>query len=344
MTVGLAMIVKDEEQTLPRLAASLKDQVHRVTIVDTGSTDNTVKVAQQVFDPVPTEVLLSEWFGFGIARNMALMAAHGHTDWIMWADADETMHGRIEADDLYNCIETLEHFMNLRYWMPRLITGPGWEWKGRCHEYLDRPGMLIQKGRSDTFWFEHHADGGARANKAERDMGLLMADWEEHHDARSAFYIARTYDDMGQPNMAVGWYRTRVMMPGWAEETFYARYRLGKCLLDIGAYDEGCGALWAAWGEQPHRAEPLVTLAEYYRQRGLWHLAWQASGLAMSGIGEGLFVDLDTYEWKAEYERSIAAWYVGERETGRVLTGALLNKRLPPEIHRNLISNNAFYA
>ncbi len=40
-TVGLAMIVKNEARTLPRLAASLDGQLDHWTIVDTGSTDGT---------------------------------------------------------------------------------------------------------------------------------------------------------------------------------------------------------------------------------------------------------------------------------------------------------------
>ena len=44
-TVGLVMIVKNEERTLPRLAESVRGQLDHWTIVDTGSTDQTMAIA-----------------------------------------------------------------------------------------------------------------------------------------------------------------------------------------------------------------------------------------------------------------------------------------------------------
>ena len=44
-TVGLVMIVKNEERTLPRLAESVRGQLDHWTIVDTGSTDQTKAIA-----------------------------------------------------------------------------------------------------------------------------------------------------------------------------------------------------------------------------------------------------------------------------------------------------------
>ena len=59
MTVGLVMIVKDEALILPRLAASVKNHIDYWTVVDTGSTDSTTQVAQDVFAPVPGQVPLA---------------------------------------------------------------------------------------------------------------------------------------------------------------------------------------------------------------------------------------------------------------------------------------------
>ena len=56
-TVGLVMIVKDEEATLPRLAATLEGQIDHWTIVDTGSTDGTGTLARELFRNVPGQVI-----------------------------------------------------------------------------------------------------------------------------------------------------------------------------------------------------------------------------------------------------------------------------------------------
>ena len=65
------------------------------------------------------------------------------------------------------------------------------------------------------------------------------------------FILGRSYDDLGNPAQAIVWYRRRLTVGGWEEETFYTRFRLGACLLQAGYAEEACGELWRAWGERP---------------------------------------------------------------------------------------------
>ena len=44
--VSLCMIVKNEEENLPRCLESIKDVVDEIIIVDTGSNDSTVQIAK----------------------------------------------------------------------------------------------------------------------------------------------------------------------------------------------------------------------------------------------------------------------------------------------------------
>jgi Glycosyl transferase family 2 len=358
-TVGLAMIVRNESSTLPRLASTLANQIDHWTVVDTGSTDNTVQVAQKVFSYVPGQVIEDTWRGFGPSRNVAFEAAEPHTDWLLTLDADDTFHGAIvrsELDDL-DVLHAEYRFANLHYWVPRLVrSGQGWRWHGRAHEYLAAPGGPGRARRSHAFWVEHHADGGSRGDKFEREVRLLQEDWAEHSDdPRTAFYLGRSYDDTGATEEAIVWYRRRLALGGWDEETFYARFRLGACLLRAGRGEEGCGELWRAWGERHWRAEPLTLLAEHYRGQGLWQLAWQACQLAFAHAGakpdggvvgtvDALFVDAGALQWQVAYEASIAAWYVGELERGRRLVNYLLSRpELPADVRAAVEGNRRFY-
>ena len=141
-TVGLAMIVRNESATLPRLAATLAGQVDHWTVVDTGSTDDTVQVAREVFAYAPGDVIEDTWRGFGPSRNVAFDAAEPHTDWLLTLDADDTFHGEIaggELDDV-DVVHAEYRFASLHYWVPRLVrAGQGWRWHGRAHEYLAAP-------------------------------------------------------------------------------------------------------------------------------------------------------------------------------------------------------------
>ncbi|MFT4034426.1 MAG: glycosyltransferase [Patulibacter sp.] len=82
--ISLCMIVRDEEEMLPRCLAAVHGHVDEIVIVDTGSRDRTVEIAESF----GATVLHHEWTGdFSEARNIGLNAATG--DWFVWLDADE---------------------------------------------------------------------------------------------------------------------------------------------------------------------------------------------------------------------------------------------------------------
>lgn len=88
-TVSLCMIVKNEEQNLPRCLVSCRPLVHELIVVDTGSTDRTPQVAE-LFG---ARLYHRAWDGdFSAARNCAVEVAQG--DWIMIMDADERVSVR----------------------------------------------------------------------------------------------------------------------------------------------------------------------------------------------------------------------------------------------------------
>ncbi|HSY43513.1 MAG TPA: glycosyltransferase family 2 protein [Candidatus Acidoferrum sp.] len=82
--LSLAMIVKNEARCLARCLHSIKQVVDEIVIVDTGSKDDTVKIATE-FDG---KISHFDWINdFSAARNFALERAGG--DWILVLDADE---------------------------------------------------------------------------------------------------------------------------------------------------------------------------------------------------------------------------------------------------------------
>ncbi|MEA2180039.1 MAG: hypothetical protein QOG77_3336, partial [Solirubrobacteraceae bacterium] len=84
LTLSLCMIVKDEEEMLPRCLEAAAPAVDEIIVVDTGSSDRTVEIAKSF----GANVIEFEWTGsFADARNVSLEAATG--DWLMYLDADE---------------------------------------------------------------------------------------------------------------------------------------------------------------------------------------------------------------------------------------------------------------
>ena len=86
LRLSLCMIVKDEEEMLPRCLAAAAPAVDEIVIVDTGSSDRTIEIARAF----GATVIERAWTGsFADARNVSFDAATG--DWLMFLDADEVL-------------------------------------------------------------------------------------------------------------------------------------------------------------------------------------------------------------------------------------------------------------
>ena len=84
--ISACMIVKNEEALLPQSLQSIKKYVDEIIVVDTGSTDATVAIAESF----GAKVYHHPWeHDFGKHRNQSLSYASG--DWILILDADEEL-------------------------------------------------------------------------------------------------------------------------------------------------------------------------------------------------------------------------------------------------------------
>lgn len=90
-TISACMIVKNEEELLPGCLDSIRDWVDEIVIVDTGSTDRTVEIAESY----GARIYHQPWEGnFSKHRNYSVELAT--SEWVFIIDADE----RIEPEGL----------------------------------------------------------------------------------------------------------------------------------------------------------------------------------------------------------------------------------------------------
>jgi glycosyltransferase involved in cell wall biosynthesis len=141
------MIVRDEEDQLPRALASVAGAAEEIVLVDTGSRDATVEIAEQA----GARIFHFPWVDdFGAARNAALEQAGG--EWILWLDADEELlpeSRKVLKSSLAD--ETALAFHVLRrdlvdsrrldryteMWQLRLFRNrPDLRFQGRCHPHF----------------------------------------------------------------------------------------------------------------------------------------------------------------------------------------------------------------
>jgi len=84
MYISQCLIAKNEEENIEYCLSHLKSVVNEQIVIDTGSTDRTVEIAESV----GAKVFHFEWIDdFSAARNYALDKAKG--SWIIFLDCDE---------------------------------------------------------------------------------------------------------------------------------------------------------------------------------------------------------------------------------------------------------------
>jgi glycosyltransferase involved in cell wall biosynthesis len=335
------MIVKNEASVLRRCLESARPLLNRWLVMDTGSTDGTQALVQELLGELPGQLLERPWVNFGANLTEAMAAAGALTDQphnLLRLDADMTLRGRPEPLTYDAGLVAIEEAA-LRYRLPLLVrAGLPWRYVGVTHEYLDcdRP---FTRGNVGGLTITHHADGGNRQSKFLRDRELLRN--TNLNDPRNVFYLAQTEHCLGNDAAAIRLYDLRASLGGWEEEAWYAAYQSGVLQLRSNPV-AGAAALLGAWQRRPWRAEPLHDLAQHYRLHEQDQLAGMLVERALTipfPDNDVLFIHRDVYAWGLLLEASIARARLGDLRGAAEANEKLGLLPLPPHVkacvHRN---------
>lgn len=89
----VALITKNETKHLPDCLNSVQPLGCPIVVIDSGSSDNTLAIAQQFGAQCHT---FTDWQGFGVQRNRAIPFIQ--TPWVLWLDADERLSETTRQD------------------------------------------------------------------------------------------------------------------------------------------------------------------------------------------------------------------------------------------------------
>ncbi len=220
MNVSLCMIVKDEEEVLPRCLESVKGIFDEIIIVDTGSRDRTQEIARSFGAKVSSFVWKDD---FAAARNYAFSLAEG--DYLMWLDADDVVTSE-NAEKLKALKEELARTLPdvvmcpyelvsggeviCRYFRERILKrSAGLMWLGRVHECIAPRGKVM---RSD-FAIRHL---GSAKSRGERNLKIYRK-WakEEKLGGRDLFYFGRELYEHGYYKEAENVLESMLQGDGW---------------------------------------------------------------------------------------------------------------------------------
>jgi glycosyltransferase involved in cell wall biosynthesis len=240
-TLSLCMIVRDEEENLARTLQSAREISDEMIVVDTGSSDRTVEIAEKA----GARVYPFPWGNdFSAARNFAIEKATG--DYILMLDGDEHFSPFffIEAQTLKKLLPTdmacafwfsIGYYYNESDWLfllgeagnfreegtairlfPRL---PGIRYTGRISESVEpalrSKGVSIERIPEGSLHIIHEAKN--RRERVQRKVHLYGE--EKKPDLSMILDAVKDFSCLGNTEQAVYWLRRFYGMPDVDGET-----------------------------------------------------------------------------------------------------------------------------
>jgi glycosyltransferase involved in cell wall biosynthesis len=140
VTLSVVLITQNEERNLPRTLESVmplvRDGQGEIIVVDSGSTDHTVEIAQSY----GARVFVEAWKGFAAQKNSAMDKAS--MDWVLQLDADEPLEPELarEMETILKAGSGMSGF-----WIPRKNFFLG-RWIKHGGFYPDPKLRLVRRG------------------------------------------------------------------------------------------------------------------------------------------------------------------------------------------------------
>ena len=184
--VHAIILTLNESRHIARCIGSCKDHVDTITVVDSGSVDDTVKIAQEL----GASVIYNPWINYASQLNFGISFLSDRGGWLMRIDADEVVDpkinsrlteivSRVEGECNGILVQRRIYFLGRR--IKRGAIEPSWQlrlWRngsGRCEQrWMDEQVVVtgsVQKSTvvfSDinlntmTWWTEKHNQYASR--------------------------------------------------------------------------------------------------------------------------------------------------------------------------------------
>lgn len=312
MKIAVYTITKNEEQFIERWANSCKEADYRL-IVDTGSTDNTLKVAE-LAGCHTASITITPW-RFDDARNAALALVPNDIDMCVSLDADEIlMPGWREHLEALPPEVTRPRYKYVWSWNPDGTEGitflrdhihkrHGYRWKHPVHEVVMPTGEEVQQFCG--LEVHHHADN--TKSRGQYLPLLELAVKEDPNDDRNLFYLGREFMFYNMNQEAIPHLLRHLELSTWAAERSASMRYLARVTGNKEHW------LLRSCAESPERREPWVDLAKFYYDIRNWYSSLSCATRALAIKEKPLEYLCEPEAWgELPYDLAgIASWNIG---------------------------------
>lgn len=308
VTISLCMIVRNEEAVLARCLDSVKGVVDEIIVVDTGSTDQTKKIARRYTERVYDFPWVDD---FSAARNFSFSKAT--MDYCMWLDADDVL---LEDDqkalrELKERLEPATQVVMLpyhtafdeegkpsfTYYRERLIRNrAGFRWEGAVHEAITPVEPIVYAQAAVT----HRKPGAGDPDRNLRIYEKQLAEGREF-SPREQFYYARELYTHGQYEKAACMFVEFLNSgKGWLENEIDACRQLSYCQYALGKEQEALRALLRSLEFDAPRAEVCCDIGKHFMDRAQYRQAifwFETAAGRPRADRSGAFIQPDCYDY-----------------------------------------------
>lgn len=273
--ISAVLITKNEEAVIGRCLKSVLG-VNEIIVLDTGSTDKTMKIASDLGAKVAVRTPDIVPFHFAVARNDANSIAKG--DWIFTIDADEALRPggmrkiRKAVEEAGDHTAFTSTFVNqaegdasrtVAIQKIKLYKAAEWEWKYRVHEQLMPRNPAKKKVGDLSAVVVEHLPVPDKSKRHGQNIDLLRLCVKESPE------YTRAFRHLGQELMLrKEWMEAIPYLAEYAEKTeegplhkSEALMHVGRCYAEMGKIDDGLKWFELASAVDPRRREPLYHAA-----------------------------------------------------------------------------------
>lgn len=356
--VVVIMIKNEADVIVETLQPYVDGGIKRFLVLDTGSTDGTVEVVKNFFIEHNIEqgyVAEQDFVNFAVSRNYAIECAEElfkDNCFLFMPDAEWYMqdvpgliqfcHEQSNSPENSFLVLLRHRSGSIEFHVQRLFRAhKNIRFCGVVHETINQVSFVKVPSSSYILWSPSDQGCEKSRNRWQRDKDLLLNELELNpYDCRNSFYLAQTFDCLGDLKQAYHWYKHRTTLQGWDEENFMAYYRLAQVCQRMNNWDEALKYYLAAYNMRSTRAEPLVKIAQHYWKQEKFALAYLFAARAVQiqyPTQDKLFIEKQTYDYARYDVLGCAAWYLQEYEVGKkAVEQALLAYNDLPHLLRNL--------